>query len=79
MTIVVRLFGRYRDLSPQEAISVELGEGARVRDLVAALHARGMEALPERPVVAVNLSPAPDDQMLKSSDEVALIPPAAGG
>lgn len=79
MTVDVRLFGRYRDLTAGEAVTVELPSGARVGDLVTALHASGLGPLPPRPLVAVNLAPATDDTRLNETDEIALIPPAAGG
>ena len=51
-----------------------------VGELVA--HLRGLpggNSLPERPFVAVNLQQAGFDQRLQLGDEVALLPPMAGG
>ena len=48
-------------------------------DLVASLRAIPGLELPEHPVVAVNQEYAELDRPLESGDEVALIPPVAGG
>ncbi len=60
---------------------MELMEGATVADLVDELRARGapFDTLPAEPAVAVNLTYACPDQPLGSGDEVAFIPPVAGG
>lgn len=79
MPIEVHLFGRYRDLSAASTLVLELPTGSTVADLVAELHRRRVGPLPPRPVVAVNHAPAPDVLILKAGDDVALIPPVAGG
>lgn len=79
LRIDVRLFGRYRELADGETLSIDLPSGATVADLVAALHEVATGTLPARPVVAVNRRPASDDLVLGAEDEVALIPPVAGG
>ncbi len=58
-----------------------LPQGARVSDLVAALRSQGppFDRLPSDPVVAVNHTYAADDPELACGDEVAFIPPIAGG
>jgi sulfur-carrier protein len=51
-----------------------------VADLVTALRALpGAEKLPPRPMIAVNHSYAAYEQALHPGDEVAVIPPVAGG
>ncbi len=74
-------FAAYRDLVGEGSLAVELEEGATVGDLVRALRARGapFDALPEDPAVAVNRTYAFLDEPLGSDDEVAFIPPVAGG
>lgn len=83
MTISVRtlFFAAYRDLVGAPELSVELGEGATVADLVAELRGRGrpFDALPDRPAIAVNRSYASHAEPLAGGDEVAFIPPVAGG
>jgi molybdopterin converting factor subunit 1 len=83
MTISVRtlFFAAYRDLVGAPEVSVELDEGATVADLVAELRGRGrpFDALPSEPAVAVNRTYAALSERLGGGDEVAFIPPVAGG
>ncbi len=81
MHIRVFLFALYRDLVGRGEVQVELPPGATARALVGALRARGggFARLPEMPVIAVNESYAAADTVLYDGDEVALLPPVAGG
>jgi tRNA threonylcarbamoyladenosine biosynthesis protein TsaB len=64
-------------LSPQE---LTLEAGATVRDAVAQLRSLpGGELLPSVPLVAINLSYSSADARLEPGDELAVIPPVAGG
>jgi len=74
-------FAAYRDLLGTRDLSVELPDGATVADLVAELRGRGapFSALPAEPAVAVNRTYAHADDRLSPGDEVAFIPPVAGG
>lgn len=77
----VRLFASWSDALGPEA-EVELPEGARVSDLLGALTSRAntksVKPLP-RPLVAVNQRYARADVVLAAGDELAIIPPVAGG
>lgn len=83
MPIAVRalFFAAYRDLVGTSALEVELPEGASVADLVSDLRGRGhpWDVLPHDPAVAVNRDYASPDAPLGPGDEVAFIPPVAGG
>jgi len=81
MIIRSLFFASYRDLAGLDELQVELPAGARVADLVAGLRARGggLARLPESPVAAVNMDYAPLATPLRDGDEVAFIPPVAGG
>ncbi len=74
-------FAAYRDLVGTESMVVELPSGATVADLVRELRGRGapFDALPEEPAIAVNRTYAFPEEPLSSDDEVAFIPPVAGG
>lgn len=74
-------FAAYRDLLGTKALSVNLPEGATVADLVSELRGRGapFDALPAEPAVAVNRAYAGHGERLRAGDEVAFIPPVAGG
>lgn len=75
------LFASYRDLTGVGEGRLELPAGATAGAAVAALRARGAawSALPDRPVVAVNEEYARLDHPLADGDELALLPPVAGG
>jgi len=80
MTITVLLFASYADAFGRGRLSVPLSPGATVGDVVARVRAdAGGDRLPPRPLVAVNHHYAPYDRIVGEHDEVALIPPVAGG
>jgi molybdopterin converting factor subunit 1 len=80
MTVRVLLFASYADAVGAPEVSLELPADARVRDVVAQVKTltRGSR-VPDRPLVAVNERYAHEDQPVSSADEVAIIPPVAGG
>ena len=73
------LFGVYGEMSGARERHVSLPAGSRVVDIVGLLRETPGLELPEQPVVAVNQEYAPLDRELSEGDEVALIPPVAGG
>jgi molybdopterin converting factor subunit 1 len=80
MTVRVLLFASYADAVGRPEVSIDLPAGARVRDVLDRV--RSMVAgkrVPEKPLVAVNQRYARDDQPVSANDEVAIIPPVAGG
>ena len=80
MRVTVRLFASYAETFGRAEVPVELPAGATVADCVAALRAEpGAERLPPSPLVAVNRRYARPEVPLAEGDEVALIPPVAGG
>ncbi len=81
VSVQALFFAAYRDLLGTSALSVDLPEGATVADLVRLLRARGApwDALPKEPAVAVNHAYALHSETLQPGDEVAFIPPIAGG
>lgn len=81
MQIRVLYFAVLREQLGCEADVLELAAGARVRDAVAALAARHapIDRLRGRFRVAVNQEFTDDDRALAEGDELALIPPVAGG
>jgi molybdopterin synthase sulfur carrier subunit len=80
MTIRVLLFASYADALGTPELALELEPGARVRDVIERVKSRaGAHALPPNPLVAVNASYAEPEHALAPDDEVAIIPPVAGG
>jgi MoaE-MoaD fusion protein len=74
--VTVRLFAMLRERAGAGEVSLELPDGARVADAIAALGdiASGLPL-----VMAVNREYAADDRVLEADDELALIPPVSGG
>lgn len=80
VTIQVLLFASYADAFGATSIAVDLPAMATVGDVVDAVRSRAAGIpLPPRPLVAVNQAYAKYDQSVTSTDEIALIPPVAGG
>jgi molybdopterin converting factor small subunit len=80
MRIHTLFFAVYRDLAGAESMDLDLPAGATARDLVARLRAmKGLERLPAEPALAINEEYAPLTTRLADGDEVALLPPVAGG
>jgi molybdopterin converting factor small subunit len=76
----VLVFARYAELLGADAVEVELSGAPTVRDVVDALRQLpGGGSLPPSPLVAVNLQQADPDRPVSPVDEVALLPPLAGG
>lgn len=81
MRVTVLYFAVFRERLGIDEEVLELPDGARVCDAVAALAARHepIATLRTRFRVAVNQDFADDDLALADRDELALIPPVAGG
>jgi molybdopterin converting factor subunit 1 len=80
MVITVRLFASYADKLGIRDTSLTLPDSARVDDaLFSIANLPGGESLPRNPLVAVNQVYASLDTALAAGDEVAFIPPVAGG
>ena len=81
ITITCRLFGRYADALGVDTVELELPPSSSALDAVAKVRARlhNPAHLPERPLVAINQEHVPSDTRLKDGDEIAILPPLAGG
>lgn len=80
MRIHTLFFATYRDLAGAGELELELPAGSTAADLVARLRERNdLHRLPPDPVLAVNQTYAPLTTRLADGDEVALLPPVAGG
>lgn len=80
MRIRTLLFATYRELAGTDELEIELPGGATAGDLVDRLRRRqGLDRLPTDPALAVNQVYAPLSTPLSDGDEVALLPPVAGG
>jgi sulfur-carrier protein len=80
MAIRVLLFASYAEALGASEVSLDLPAGARVADVLERVRSLASgKRVPEKPLVAVNQRYARADQAVSSSDEVAIIPPVAGG
>ena len=81
MRVHILFFGMLRDLAGKSSDTLDLDEGATVGDLLrhcAKQIPRVKDALPSL-AVAVNQQYAQERTILKTNDEVALLPPVSGG
>ncbi len=80
MTVTVLLFASYADAIGMSSLAVDLPPGATVNDVVDHVRALpGAHRLPPQPLLAVNERYARENHVLAPNDEVAIIPPVAGG
>lgn len=83
MTAAVRVlfFARYAELVGRSTATITLALPATVADVVGRVRRElpGGAGLPERPLAALNAEHARLDAAVTDGDEVALLPPVAGG
>ena len=79
--IRLKFFARYAELVGREDVELPLPAPTTVADIVRRVRAGvpGAARLPERPLTAVNLRHARPDAPVQDGDEVAFLPPLAGG
>jgi molybdopterin converting factor subunit 1 len=79
-TVTVQLFASYAESLGGPTLQLPLKSGSTVAELVDQLRLLpGASILPDSPRVAVNRKFASADQLIDAGDEIALIPPVAGG
>ncbi len=81
MQVRVKLFGSVREAAGTKELSMELAEGATLadlRELLAGDH-EIFERLGDRLAASVNFEVEPWARRLREGDEVAFLPPVAGG
>ena len=80
MKVRVLLFAQYRDAAGTGEVVLDVPTGATARDAVAQLRSQtSTTAIPAEPVVALNMNYASLTDVLSDGDELALLPPVAGG
>ncbi len=80
MTIPVLVFASYADAFGARTVQVPVSAPCTVADLVSAMRVLpGGDRLPTKPLVALNQAYAKMSASVQAGDEVALIPPVAGG
>ena len=80
VTVRVLLFASYAEHLGADALDLTLPSPARVGDVVGHLRALpGGHLLPPKPLCARNLAHAGQDDPVGQGDEIAVLPPLAGG
>jgi molybdopterin converting factor subunit 1 len=81
LTIRVRLFAQAREIAGHSELSLDSVPAMNVASVRRELVRRHplLEPLLERSVLAVNREYAADDRPVQPGDEVAVVPPVAGG
>ena len=80
MNVTVLLFASYADAIGTPEVDLILPPGSTVGDAIGRIaQMPGADRVPPTPLVAVNERYASLDQRLAEDDELALIPPVAGG
>lgn len=77
----LKFFARYAELVGQDELQLTVPMPATVADVVRRARAEvtGAAAIPERPLAALNLKHVQLDAQVADGDEIALLPPLAGG
>ncbi len=80
LTVRVLLFASYADTLGLESLELELESPASVGDALTRLRSLpGGDRLPPKPMCALNLMHVTHDALLSGGDELAILPPLAGG
>ena len=79
--VSVLFFARYAELAGCSSSAVNLPTPATVSDVIARIREvfPGTQAMPPRPLAALNRRQVKHDAIVNEGDEVALLPPLSGG
>jgi molybdopterin converting factor small subunit len=76
----VQLFASYAELFGVRTVELPLRPGSTVQELIEKIRSLpGGATLPSAPRIALNRAFASSHQVVAPTDEIALIPPVAGG
>ena len=81
MRIRLLLFAQYRDVAGTGEVDLNVPAGSTAGDVIRILRSSGggYAHLPEAPAVAVNMEYTSLATAIRDGDELALLPPLAGG
>jgi len=81
VTVSVRLFASYAEVTGRTEVELSIAPGSTVQDLLEEFRRQVPAAagLPARLLCAVNLAHVLPSHVLRDGDEVAILPPMAGG
>jgi len=79
--VSVRFFARYAELAGCDWSAITVSTPATVNDVIARVREvfPGTQAIPSRPLAALNHRHVKLDASVNEGDEVALLPPFSGG
>jgi molybdopterin converting factor small subunit len=80
ITVQALLFARYAELVGADRLTLSLPDGSRAGDAVSRLRDQlSAGGLPSTVLLAVNGRQAAPERLLDDGDELAILPPLAGG
>ncbi len=80
VTLRVLLFGSYADVLGRESVEITLDAPARIQQAIELLRTLpGGDRLSPKPLCALNLEHTTPEASLSPGDELAILPPLAGG
>jgi sulfur-carrier protein len=80
LTVRVLLFASYAEALGADAVDLTLPSPATLKSVIEHLRALpGGDQLPPKPLCARNLAHAAPDEPVGAGDEIAVLPPLAGG
>ncbi len=80
MRVRVKLFASYAEAAGTDELDIALPDGATAADCLAAIRRQPWAArLPPSPALAINRRYARPDAPVREGDELAVVPPVAGG
>lgn len=80
LTVRVLLFASYAEALGFETLELTVPSPATLNTVIAQLRALpGGDQLPPKPLCARNLAHAPAEEAVAMGDEIAVLPPLAGG
>ena len=81
VTLTVQFLARYAELVGAESTSITIRAPATVAHVLGVIRSRfpGARHIPDRPLVALNLAQVDLATAVSNGDQLALLPPVAGG
>lgn len=79
MRVTVLLFASYAEALGAKSVDIDLRHDGSVGELLSLVREKAGAMLLPPAMVAVNQEYAAADQVVRSGDEIAIIPPVAGG
>ena len=79
VTVRVLLFASWSEAIGARSLDVEVADGATAAEVLSAIESRTRGARLPRPAIAVNRRIVGGDTRVAAQDEIAIIPPVAGG